>query len=163
MKNRIIALVVGMILLLCSSLFAQAPDTLWTRTYGGYDEDLGRSVLQTTDGGYIIAGATLSFGVDSADAYMIKTDSVGNMLWFKTYGGIRDEGFRAVQETSGSGYIWGGSTNSFGAGAVDFYVIRSDSMGETLWTRTYGGNDWDGIYSLQKTLDGGYILAGYTE
>jgi len=135
-------------------------DTLWTRTYGGTDDDEGYSVQQTSDGGYIIAGCT---GGDFIDAYLIKTDSEGDTLWTRTYGGAtRDEETWSVQQTSDGGYIIVGWTGSYGAGMYDVYLIKTNSSGDTLWTRTYGGTDSDKGYSVQQTTDGGYIVAGFT-
>jgi len=137
-------------------------DTLWTRTYGGTEEDAGFSVQQTSDGGYIIAGSTYSFGVGVSDFYLLKTDSSGVMLWTRTYGGFCfDEGF-SVQQTSDGGYIITGETCSFGNGNDDVYLVKTNSLGDTLWTRTYGGTYKDWGISVQQTSDDGYIVAGWT-
>jgi len=137
-------------------------DTLWTRTYGGTDWDDGRSVAQTFDGGYIIAGWTESYGVGPFDVYLIKTDSSGDTLWTRTYGGVGyDWGF-SVAQTSDSGYIISGMTDSYGAGSSDVYLIKTDTNGDTLWTRTYGGTYWDMGESVAQTSDSGYIIAGKT-
>ena len=144
-------------------LFAQAPDTLWTRTYGGTEDDNGYSVQQTSDSGYIIAGYTESFDVGYGDVYLIKTNADGDTLWTKTYGGTSSDQSRSVQRTSDGGYIIVGYTRSFGAGQEDIYLIKTDSSGDTLWTKTYGGTDADKGSSVQQTSDGGYIIAGYTK
>ena len=138
-------------------------DTLWTRTYGGTDSDQSRSVQQTTDGGYIIAGYTSSFGAGGYDFYLVKTDADGNTLWTRTYGGSgTDQGY-SVQQITDGGYIIAGITGSFGAGSADFYLVKTDANGDSLWTRTYGGSGTDQGYSVDQTTDGGYIVAGYTE
>lgn len=142
--------------------FAQPPDTLWMRTYGGADWDEGHSVQQTTDNGYIIAGYTCSFGAGGADVYLIKIDANGDSIWTRTYGGTADDGGWSVQQTSDGGYIITGVTNSFGAGADDVYLIKTNANGDTLWTKTYGEADDDLSYSVQQTADGGYIVAGST-
>jgi len=143
-------------------LFAQAPDTAWTRTYGGTDADYGYSVQQTTDGGYIVAGYTESYGVGGWDVYLIKTNSLGDTLWTRTYGGTDYDRGYSVQQTTDGGYIVAGYTQSYGAGYEDVYLIKTNSLGDTLWTRTYGGTSSDRGYSVQQTTDGGYIVAGWT-
>jgi hypothetical protein len=138
-------------------------ETLWTNTYGGLGDDEGYSVQQTLDGGYIIAGKTNSFGAGLDDVYLIKTNSSGTALWTFTYGGTNiDEGW-SVKQTNDGGYIVSGATQSFGAGGRDFYLVKTNALGGTLWTKTYGGgaNEWAG-YSVQQTSDWGYIIAGET-
>jgi len=138
------------------------PDTLWTRTYGGSSDEWAYSVQQTTDGGYVVAGETYSFGAGSNDFYLVKTNGEGDTLWTRTYGGINDEKARSVQETGDGGYIVAGCTGSFGAGGFDFYLVKTNSLGDTLWTRTYGGSREDKAHSVRQTTDGGYIVAGET-
>ena len=136
-------------------------DTLWTRTYGGSVSDNGRYVQQTTDGGYIFAGQTRSYGAGSADFWLVKTDDSGDTLWTRTYGGSSGDYGYCVQQTTDGGYIVTGSTSSFGAGSADLYLVKTDDSGNTLWTRTYGGSGHDYARSVQQTDDGGYIIAGY--
>jgi hypothetical protein len=151
-----------MLSLFCSTLFAQGPDTLWTRTYGGAGTDRTQSAQQTTDNGYIIAGWTNSFGAGNFDVYFIKTDALGDTLWTRTYGGaVIDIGY-AVQQTTDDGYVIAGYTNSFAAGGPDVYLIKTDANGDTLWTKTYGGIGYEHGRSVQQTTDGGYIVAGNT-
>jgi len=137
-------------------------DTVWTRTYGGTSNDDGRSVQQTTDGGYIVAGYTTSFGAGNDDVYLIKTNAQGDTLWTRTYGGTSNDDGGSVQQTSDSGYIIAGYTTSFGTGNDDVYLIKTNASGDTVWTRTYGGSNKDVGYSVRQTTDGGYIIAGYT-
>jgi len=154
------------VLLVClfaiSAVAQPNPDTLWTRTYGGSAGDDARSVHQTADGGYVVAGGSASFGAGSGDFYLVKTNGQGDTLWTRTYGGNSYDEAWSVQQTADGGYIVAGCTHSFGAGSGDFYLVKTNSQGDTLWTRTYGGSSDDGAWSCQQTADGGYIVAGYT-
>jgi len=137
-------------------------DTLWTRIFGANFYDRGESVAQTSDGGYIVAGRTESFGAGYYDIYLIKTDSDGDTLWTRTYGGIDDDWGNSVEQTTDGGYIIAGMTVSFGSGRGDVYLVKTDADGDTLWTRTYGGSNYDCASSIAQTSDGGYIVAGFT-
>ena len=138
-------------------------DTVWTRTYGGSDDDHGECVQQTQDGGYVIGGTTCSFGVGNCVVYLIKTDSIGDTVWTRTHGGPLSDRGRSVQQTQDGGYIIAGSTWNFGAESGDVYLIKTDSLGHTVWERTYGGSRLDYGECVQQTQDGGYIISGYTE
>jgi len=142
-------------------IFTVNAQITFEKAFGGIGEDVGYYVVQTNDGGYIISGWTESFGSDSADVYLIKTDQNGNEVWAKTFGGIADDVSLAVQQTSEGGYILAGWTNSFGVGA-DVYLIKTDAGGNAAWTKTYGGTISDKGRSVQQTSDGGYIIAGET-
>ena len=134
----------------------------WAKTYGGIDFDFAYSVQQTSDGGYIVAGYTYSFGAGWYDIFLIKTDANGNVQWAKTYGGTSRDYAYSVQQTSDGGYIVAGGTRSFGAGYYDIFLIKTDANGNVQWAKTYGGTDYDWAYSVQQTSDGGYIVAGET-
>jgi hypothetical protein len=139
-------------------------DTLWTKTFGGPGMDSGRSARQTIDEGYIVTG---SFDITIAtehnrDLYLIKTNGSGDILWTKIYGGSGGEHGLRVEQTSDEGYIISGYTNSLGLGDYDIWLIKTDASGDTLWTRTFGGYRDDFSLSLQRTADGGYIIAGDT-
>lgn len=138
-------------------------DTLWTKTFGGTFYDIGNSILQTDDGGFIIVGETASFGTGNADVYLIRTNSNGDTLWTKTYGGTDSDRGYSIQKTDDGGFIIAGETKSFGAGYYDVYLIRTNSNGDTLWTKTYGGTDGDQSYSICKTGDSGFVIAGQKE
>ena len=140
---------------------AQAPDTLWTRTFGGSLSDICYSVQQTTDDGYILGGYTCSFGAGGNDFWLVKVNANGDTLWTRTFGGSGNEYCHSVQQTTDGGYILGGYTGSYGAGMADFWLVKTDANGDSLWSRTFGGSDEDFCYSIQQTTDGGYVLGGY--
>lgn len=134
----------------------------WTKTYGGANIDIGKSVQKTTDGGYTIGGWTISFGQGNLDYYLIKTSSDGTLSWSKTYGGANSDYAYSVIQTSDGGYALAGTTASFGAGG-DFYLIKTSSDGTLSWSQTYGGANGEVGYSARQTNDGGFILAGQTQ
>ncbi len=134
---------------------------LWSKTYGGSEDDFGSSVRMTSDSGFIICGTTSSFG-SGTDIYFIKTDSLGDSSWTKTYGGSSGESGSAVRLAADSGYIIIGHTGSYGTGYSSIYLVRTGEMGDTLWTANYGGNRADLGYCVEPTNDKGYILAGAT-
>ena len=144
------------------SMSSEPPLTEWNKTYGGAKGDVAMSLVQTSDGGYALAGHTESFGAGWADFWLVKTDSSGNMLWNKTYGGTKDDGGMSLVRTSDGGYALTGYTESFGAGLADFWLVKTDSSGNMLWNKKYGGADLDVAESLVQTSDGGYALAGHT-
>lgn len=139
-------------------------DTLWTRTFGGNYTDEGRCVQQTADGGYIIAGyAQSSSSINSSDVYLVKTDSAGNQVWQRTFGGTAQDYGYSVQQTADGGYIIAGSTKSFNLVVSNVYLIKTDAEGNLIWQHDFGGISQDEGYSVLQTTDGGYIVAGYTE
>ena len=134
----------------------------WTKTIGGPKDDWGRSLIQTSDGGYAIAGFTSSFGAGQADVYLVKLDANGNLQWTKTIGGPESEGGYSLIQTSDGGYAIAGYTASFGAGQLDVYVVKLDANGNLQWTNTIGGPKGEEGHSLIQTSDGGYAIAGKT-
>ena len=137
-------------------------DTVWARTFGGAGDDRGGSVQQTQDGGFVIAGYTCSHGAGGRDVWLIKTDTNGDSVWTRTFGGAGSDYAVSVEETQDGGYVIAGYTKSYGAGGTDAWLIKTDSMGDTVWTRTFGGTEADGFSAVQQTQDGGYMLAGTT-
>ena len=137
---------------------------LWSKTYGGTDNDEAYSVKQTTDGGYIVAGYTESYGAGEEDMWLIKTDADGNKLWDQTFGGNYYDSANSVQQTNDNGYIVAGYTYFYGAHNHDAWLIKTDTDGNMLWDQTYGGTGLsDKAESVQQTTDGGYIIAGFTD
>ncbi|TET19313.1 hypothetical protein E3J74_07045 [Candidatus Bathyarchaeota archaeon] len=103
----------------------------WNQTYGGANADHARSVIQTADGGYAIAGYTYSYGAGGWDSWLVKIDSAGNMQWNQTYGGTFDEDTWSMVQTSDGGYALAGSTHSYTAGGLDFWLVKTDAFGLT--------------------------------
>jgi hypothetical protein len=192
---------------ICLIKLDSSGDTLWTKIIGNTGQDYSNDVFQTFDNGYVIVGETKSFGTSSLDL-LIKTDSVGNIIWTKTYSGNKsrsiiqtpdsgfiftgesaggdcslrkvnrngdlvwakdfggasqlDEGFD-LKQTSDGGFIIVGVTYSFPLSSYNnVYLIKTDGMGNLLWSKSYGGNSWEFGFSVNETHDGGYILSGNT-
>jgi hypothetical protein len=137
-------------------------DSLWAKIFYSPYGEIGYEVEQTADGGYMLAGRRDSAGVGDSDFYLLKTNSDGDSLWAKTYGGDEmDRAFTAMQ-TSDGGYILGGLTASFNVEYHDFYIVKTDTDGDTLWTRTYGGLWQEQIEDIEETADGGFAAVGST-
>ncbi len=135
------------------------------KTYG-ISGEFGKSIQQTTDGGFIIAGG--SYNGMFKDVCLIKTNSYGDTIWTKNYqrieaGFLNAEAY-AVMETTDGGFIITGYANNFSNGNYnyDVYLIKTTSNGDRLWTKTFGGSGNDFGYSVQQTIDGGYVIAGVT-
>jgi hypothetical protein len=137
-------------------------NTLWSRTYGGAENDEGKCVRQTTDGGYIITGFTDSFGAGLSDLYLIRTDINGDTLWNRTYGGTGYDCGNSVLQTADGGFIVAGYNGSILTNSTLVYLIKVDANGDSLWTRTYGTHPQQMGESIQPTFDGGYIISGWT-
>ena len=153
------------LLLVFISIMLQAqPDILWTKTFGGANNDFANIVQQTIDGGFIIGGSTQSFGSGQSDIWLIKTDENGDSLWSTTLGNNNSEGGGFVQQTQDGGYIVAGtirdSINNYSVSNI--WLIKTDENGDSLWSNIYGGSDLDHCTSIQQTQDGGYIIGGLT-
>jgi hypothetical protein len=133
----------------------------WTAVIGtaGVNE-AGRKIQQTSDGGYIVAGYTDGIGQSFYDVLLVKINSAGVVQWKKTYGGSSFDFAYTVQQTTDNGFIIGATTNSFGAGNWDAYLIKTDANGNLTWSKTYGLSGEDRAQSARQTADGGYIMCG---
>ena len=129
-------------------------------TYGTSEHDVGSSIILTFDGKYVVAGSTYSSATGDGDVYLAMIDSGGNVLWTKLYGGIMDESGNCVIQSKDSGFVIAGTTESYGNGMSDVYLVKTNQNGDTLWTKTYGGGNFDSGNSVQNTFDGGFIIAG---
>jgi hypothetical protein len=148
---------------------------LWDRTYGGSMDDAGYCVQRTQDGGFVVAGyrdgrfmpgyvvELTTRLMDSCQAYLLKTDSLGEVEWEKSYGGPKPELVLDAMQLRDSGYILAGLTRSNTAGQDDVYAVRTDRGGDTLWTRVVGGPEIDVAYSVDTTRSGGFLLLGRTD
>jgi hypothetical protein len=137
-------------------------DTMWTHVYGGSQEDQAFAVEQTSDLGFAIAGFTKSYGAGQSDFYLIKTNGMGVPQWTHTYGGAANDEAYAMKIDYDGGFVLAGYTASFGAGSGDFYLVKTDDMGVTVWTHTYGTANDERAYGIDLvSFECGYILVGY--
>ncbi|MFX1517309.1 MAG: hypothetical protein ACFFC6_13480 [Promethearchaeota archaeon] len=134
----------------------------YQKTFGGVHRDGAYSLIQTSVDGFILAGFTRSDGAGNSDSWRVKTDANGEMLWNRTYGGPENDKARTVIQTNDGGFLVVGSTFSYGNGGEDVWLIKTDSNGLVLWNRTYGGTHLDIVRSMIQTIDGGFVLAGFT-
>ena len=138
-------------------------EVAWQKTYGGTGYDSVNAIQQTADGGYIVVGFTNSFGESNGDAWVLKLNASGNVVWQKTYGGTTDSDEAvAIQQTADGGYIVAGATYCFGAGNTDAMILKLDENGALEWQKTYGGTGFENATAIRQTADQGYIVAGVT-
>jgi hypothetical protein len=159
-----VVLILFINLILFSTIYGQVT---WQKTYGWDEDDRGRCIKQTSDGGYILAGDSDWYWNNDdkklyGDILLMKLDTYGDTLWTKKYGGTYwDEG-HDVLETEDNGFLVLGSTDRYGPNGNEVYLIKTDSNGDTLWTKKHGRYESDFGYSILKTNDNGYIIAGAT-
>ena len=137
-------------------------DIKWQNAYGGNNWEWAYSVESTADGGYLLVGYTGSYGVGGWDVWAVKIDTKGNIEWQATYGGVADDLGYSVIHADDGGYVIAGETYSYGAGGYDVLIIEIDAHGRVEWQLPYGGVADDGGYSVIRTVDGGYVMVGYT-
>jgi len=134
----------------------------WNKTIGGTGYDKAWKIVQTADGNYAFAGITDSFGSGGNDYWLLKTDYQGNVLWNTTIGGVGDDRARCLVNTLDGGFFLTGWSNSYGAGGLDFWLVKADSFGNPQWNMTFGGEGVERSSSLVSTVDGGCVVVGYT-
>lgn len=138
-------------------------DTGWTKQIGGQGHENGTAIVQLNTGEYIIGGTSDFNSNGLFDFYLIKTDINGDTIWTRKYGGTLNEESNSMRRTFEGGYILSGYTESYSNGMKDFYLVRTDSIGDTLWTKHYGGSLDDVSLSVRQTSDSGFVMAGYSE
>jgi hypothetical protein len=132
--------------------------------YGSGSTTAGNAVVQTPDGGHIIAGE-YQHSTGDVDGMLLKVNMWGSGEWMKLYGSTGYDTFTDIQLTSDGGYVVAGNTVSYGAGAYDVWVLKLNANGDVgtgTWQKTYGGGNQDWANTIQQTSDGGYVVAGYT-
>jgi len=138
-------------------------DTLWTRTFGGDERsDYGSGLVTTGDHGFVFTGRSHTYGGPFGDLWLVRTDSLGDSLWIRSYGGSDVDAGQSVCVTTDGGFAVAGGTKSFGSGDYDVWLLRLDSLGDTLWTRTFGGSQIEYGVTVEQTPDGGFVIGGYT-
>ncbi|HBX22284.1 MAG TPA: hypothetical protein DEF34_01415 [Desulfotomaculum sp.] len=135
----------------------------WEKTFGGKQDDQGVCVQQTEDGGYILTGQTESFGARGYNLYLVKTDFSGALEWETTIGGEGWDIPETIAQTDDGGYIVTGRTSSFNSGNFDLYLVKTDGLGNIEWEQAFGAKGWDMGKTVQQTVDGGYLTAGFTD
>ena len=158
--------------LLISTISFSQPEIHWQKSLGGSDSDTGRSIQQTTDGGYIVLGSSQSDDGDvssnqgSNDYWVVKLDASGTIEWQKPLGGYYSDDAYAIRQTADGGYVVAGKSNSNNGdvsgnhGYADGWIVKLTNLGSIEWQKTLGGSESDKAYSIRQTLDGGYIVAG---
>lgn len=140
-------------------LFSQT-QIRWQQVYGAGGVEAGYGVRSCLDQGYIAVGSSSASG--PSDGYIVRTDSMGVVMWIKYYGGINIDVIRAIELLPDSGFIMAGYTNSYGYGGYDGWLLRTDKNGDTLWTKTLGTSNWDLFYDVEYTRDSGFLCTGGT-
>jgi hypothetical protein len=134
----------------------------WQKTYGGVDGDSASSMVETSDGGFVVAGTTVSFGAGDRDVWILKLARDGTIVWQKTYGESGRDSATSIVETSDGGFVVAGISYSFDPGGTnDVWVIKLNSDGAVAWQKTYDWGVLEAVGSIQKAGDGGFVLAGH--
>lgn len=148
---------------LCSfiHLGAQPPRKFHVKN-GGNGYDCAYDLKQTLDKAFVLAGSTSSYGQGNTDIYLLKLDTMGQVKFETSFGHYNNERANSIVQTTDSGFVIAGFTNSYGIGGYDIYLLKTDKHANLLWEKTLGGNDWDFAYSVETTTDGGLIICGTT-
>jgi hypothetical protein len=146
---------------LFSGINAIAQTQKFQKVYGGYSYDYGNDLVQTPDSGYLLLCTSNSFSANS-DIYLLKVDKLGNYQWQHTYGGTEIEGACKIKFTQDGNIAMAGHSSSYLYNSYDFYLVKANMNGDTIWTKHYGSQEWDFANSMDTCADGGFIMAGKT-
>lgn len=147
----------------CEGAKKPGGDVLWSRTYGSEESEGTRAMIQTPDGGFLMAGYTWSLGNGCSDVLLIKTDADGNQQWMKTIGSSGWEYAYGLCNAAGGGYYITGYTTGYGTLSKDLILYKTDADGNEQWRRTFGGSDIEVGKSVVQAPDGSVIVCGYTQ
>ena len=142
--------------------FSQTDTIAHLYTFGGNNNDNAEEIEATVDGGYIVIGTTSSNSWGNTDSYLLKVDSVCNYEWSKVIGGSNNDWGYSIKETFDKGFIIASTSNSYGNGGYNAVLNKRDSLGNHVWRKVYGGQDWDFVYSVVQTYDSSYVFCGET-
>jgi hypothetical protein len=157
-----VALVTSMAIYTSYADIAAYAISTWAKKLGGSGtDDMFRGIERLSDG-YVVVGSTNSFGAGAMDAFVIKVDDDGNIISQRTFGGKGGDTARVVKVTPDGGFVVGGITHSFSSGGADFWVTKFDSNENLQWSKSYGGPNNDMAHAIDVTLDGGYLVGGFT-
>ena len=159
MRKNPLPLILTLVFLLFSWINLQA-GTTWARAYGKNKRESANSVAVTTDGGFVVAGWTQSFGKGNSDFWVIKLDAHGNIIWEKTYGKRGREKANCIIQTKDGGFIVAGETTSYPRYLINIWVLKLDQHGNIVWQKSYGGPGNEIPDSIIETADGGYLISG---
>lgn len=137
-------------------------DTVWTRRYGGPSTDMCKGIMETTDSFIVACGWTYSYGAGDADYWLLKMNQNGDTLWTRTHGGPYADICNGIIETNDKNYLMAGYTENSPGGETDFYILKTDTSGEKLWTETYGDTMWQTCLSVLEANNGDLYLGGST-
>ena len=137
--------------------------SLWTKTFGDYDDDSLESVTATIDGGIVAVGKTRSYGSQQTDLTVMKFNSDGKILWHKIYGFKYYEYGNAVTMTQDGGLMLAGGTSTLGKGSHSIYMLALDKNGKLLWSHVYGGEERDIAHGIARMSDGSMMVVGQSE
>ncbi|MBK6913942.1 MAG: hypothetical protein IPH11_09840 [Ignavibacteriales bacterium] len=125
----------------------------------GNGDEYGYSLKKTDDGGFIIGGATSSFGAGQFDFYIVRTDSLGDTLWTRTFGGVNDDICWSMDKTEDGGFVLAGEINAFPQ-IPDAMIVKLNYLGDLVWEKIYGSNLFDRVFSIKENINGEFLVSG---